>query len=1056
MSGSKTKYYVSSSTFPMFDDSSRVNQYAAAMLDYTANSPIEHSEYIKSFYNTSRLRNYRGYLNWCEKSGFNDTFGRVNANFYGDAKLDNNQVGNAIKHLFNLGENDTFGVYNSKLSFFSEDFYIKYLATQQGLADEFHADGDLYYTISYPTNTTIRATLEDGTYVEGELPTGSLNTRFIEISYNILRETKEEYYPPVEELPEEPTEPETPENPDSGEITDPENPEGEEGGEVTPDPEPEPPKPIIITKYVAEYGYYHYKEGSGNVVLDALIKNNNTPVSKSFFPPIPLRTNTSWFSGNKASKINEALKYLEIRNTNSDRETGYEQLKTACSKMEKGSINDIDYITILLGVHLNSDNNSDQKYLFEFFYNLYFNYALKSARPDPTVARSLYAGSNYINSFADYAIKGFSDSGYTDGYFTEFTVNCAASNLNLTYSWGHADYFESNGQFKPEAKIGDYGILGGSFTYNYSVAYQAHATDDEGNYLYTYIDTNGDGETDTAVPVYETRYKHYSVPYTLTLFCHQTSQNRFRFTLFTSLSLTNLVYHGKTINTSSWDAINAASSKKDTFIDFIDDVDKSNQDGSWLTRILISLGLIPATSTLTGISLKYVDVTGEIDTPFIVPLEQSTFYEIGVPNQANIAPCSMFLIYNCWQKVKQKWYQRGFFKWVALAVAVVIAVFTYGSTSFLVTAVFYAAVATAVVIAVSIALDLLTKVLTALLGDRIGGMIGGLLQSVWKGICAAFVAFGEWAGPFGFAVKIGATIGLMVVNTDDSLQAGEGFGKALLKGTVNTGIQIGAAYAAGQFKEFIGNTDFMTSLDSLPTTDNMLLVDSITNASYAGAYAGLSSFGSTFVNTGDIGEAFKSGAISALGSAATVGAMSYISPTFNAQFSEMINKTLSGDSLTLSAETALDTLTGAFVSKSTGALANINTFASLIQMTQQERFEHKLKNLENEYQEFNNHLKAAKDMLDVLDASLNSTKTAEFVCKWQIIMNNLTNTMPEVALSMSPDSFITMSTLSGTDMCRAVLGSISTFSEDKLSLTGYTPSTLYYTQTDPTLLWDVS
>lgn len=1010
MSGSKTTYYVSSSTFPMFDDSSRVNQYAAAMLDYTANSPIEHSEYIKSFYNSSRLRNYRGYLNWCEKNGFYNTFGKVDANFYGDAKLDNTVVGNAIKHLINLGENDTFGVYRSKLSFFSEDFYAKYLATQQGLADKFYEDGDLYYTISYPTDSTIRATLQDGTYVEGTLPTGSANTRFIEISYSIIREIKEITYPPTEIPP---------------------------GGT-----EPIQPDPIITIKYETEYGFYHYQENTGNSVLDNLIKNNNgISVSKSFFPPIPLRANTAWFSGAKADKINEALKYLEIRDTNTDRETGYNQLKAACSKMDKGSISDIDYITILLGVHLNSDNNSDQKYLFEFFYNLYFNYALKAARPDPSVAKSLYSGSNYFNAFADYAIKGFTDSGYTDGYFTKFTLNSPASNLNLTYSWGHADYFESNGQFRPGAKIGDYGILGGTFKYTYTYSYES----------YELV-----GSGDDAYYDWVTRYATKTVPYTLTLFCNQTSRNRFKFTLFTSLTLTNLVYHGKTISASAWDAINAAASKKDTFIDFIDDVDKANQDGSWITRLLIKLGLIPATSNITGISLKYVDVTGEIDTPFIVPLEKNTFYEIGVTNQANIAPCSMFLIYNCWVKVKQKWYQRGFFKWIALAVAVVVAVFTYGSTSWLVTAVFYAAVATAVVIAVSIALDLLTKVLTALLGDRIGGMIGGLLQSVWKGICAAFVAFGEWAGPFGFAVKIGATIGLMVVNTDDSLQAGEGFGKALLKGTVNTGIQIGAAYAAGQFKEFIGNTDFMTSLDSLPTTDNMLLVDSITNASYAGAYAGLSSFGSTFVNTGNIGEAFKSGTISALGSAAAVGAMSYISPTFNAQFSEMINKTLSGDSLTLSAETALDTLTGAFVSKSTGALANINTFASLIQMTQQERFEHKLKNLENEYQEFNNHLKAAKDMLDVLDASLNSTKTAEFVCKWQIMMNNLTNTMPEVALSMSPDSFITMSTLSGTDMCRAVLGSISTFSEDKLSLTGYTPSTLYYTQTDPTLLWDVS
>lgn len=987
---SKTKYYVSSSTFPMFDDSKRINQYAAAMLDYTANSPIEQSEYIKSFYNSSRLRNYRGYLNWCEKNGFYDIFGKVNANFYGDAKLDNTVVGNAIKHLINLGENDIFGVYRSKLSFFSEDFYVKYLATQQGLADKFYEDGDLYYTISYPTDSTIRATLQDGTYVEGKLPTGSLNTRFIEISYSIIREIKEITYPPVEIPP---------------------------GGT-----EPIQPDPVITIKYETEYGFYHYQENTGNSVLDNIIKNNNgISVSKSFFSPIPLRSNTAWFSGTKATKINEALKYLEIRDTNTDRETGYDQLKTACSKMDKGSISDIDYITILLGVHLNSDNNSDQKYLFEFFYNLYFNYALKVARPDPTVAKTLYSGSNYVNDFASYAKKGFASSGYTDGHFTKFKLNCDASNLNLTYSWGHADYFEQNGQWKPGAKIGDYGVLSNNFTYTYTYTYES----------YEQVGSGDDSYYD-----WVTRTAKKTVPYTLTAFCHQTSKNRFRFTLFTSLSLINLIYHGKTIETFAEDAINAASKKENVTWSFTDDVGPNSE--------------------YSNITLKAVSVTGEIDTPFIVPLEHNTFYEIGVRSQADIAPCSMYLIYNCWVKVKQKWYQRGFFKWVALAVAVVVAIFTYGSTSFLVTAVFYAAVATAVVIAVSIAIDLLTKVLTALLGERIGGMIGGILQSVWKGICAAFVAFGEWAGPFGFAIKIGATIGLMVVNTDDSLQAGEGFGKALLKGAVNTGVQIGAAYAAGQFKEFIGNTDFMTSLDSLPTTDNMLLVDSITNAAYAGAYAGLSSFGSSFIDTGNFGEALKSGTVAALTTAAAVGIGSYLSPTFNAQFSEMINKNLSGESLSLSFETALDTITGAFIDQTTGAIVNPNTFVNLLLLPEQEKIEHRLKNLENDYQEFNNHLKAAQEMLDVLDASLLSLKTAEFVCKWQVMMNNLTNTMPEVALTMTPDTFITMSTLSGTDMCKSVLGSVTSFSEEKLSLTGYTPSTLYYTQTDNTLLWDVT
>lgn len=1038
MSGSKTKYYVSSSTFPMFDDSSRVNQYAAAMLDYTANSPIEHSEYIKSFYNTSKLRNYRGYLNWCEKSGYFNTFGKVTSNFYGDAKLDLTVVSNAIKSKIPLQEKDQFAVYAADISFFSEDFYIKYLATLAGKQEFFYNDGDLDYTIEYPTSTTIRAVLANGDYVEGNLPTGSNNTRFIEIKYSIIREIREEVYPEVPEQPE----PEIPE-------------EGDSNTEIDPEPE-------VIVKYETLYGYYHYQENTGISALDNLIKNNNSTSAKTFYPPIPLRSNTAWLSGNKAAMINKALEYMDIRKTNSDRKTGYDQLKEACSKMEKGSINDIDYITILFGVNLNSDDNSDQKYLFEFFYNAYFNYALKTARPNPQIATPLYAGSNAFDDFASLCKRGFASAGYSDGYFSKFTINCPSSNLNLTYSWGNADYFEQNGQWKPDAKIGDYGILAGEYKYIYSYTVSEPLLDDEGNQVYRWVVTGnwgGDNEEGYYEAVYHDVTYTKTVPYSLTFFCHQTSKNRFRLIAFTSLRLSNLVYHGKTVDTSAYEAINAASGKEDVQFDltrdYAEDAFGINQQNIWFKLGFYKNQLDPNWNKPI-IILKRVTATGEIDTPFIVPLEQGTFYEIGTPNQANIVPRSAYLIYNCWQKVKQKWYQRGFFKWVALAVAVVVAVFTYGSTSWLVTAVFYAAVATAVVIAVSIALDLLTKVLTALLGDRIGGMIGGILQSVWKGICAAFVAFGEWAGPFGFAIKIGTTIGLTVVNTDDSLQAGEGFGKALLKGTVNTGVQIGAAYAAGQFKEFIGNTDFMTSLDSLPTTDNMLLVDSITNAAYAGAYAGLSSFGSSFIDTGDFGEALKSGTVAALTTVAAVGVGSYLSPTFNAQFSEMINKNLSGESLSLSFETALDTITGAFIDQTTGAIVNPNTFVNLLLLSEQEKIEHKLKNLENDYQEFNNHLKAAQEMLDVLDASLLSLKTAEFVCKWQVMMNNLTNTMPEVALTMTPDTFITMSTLSGTDMCKSVLGSVTSFSEEKLSLTGYTPSTLYYTQTDNTLLWDVT
>ena len=1001
MSGSKTTYYVSSSTFPMFDDSRRVNQYAAAMLDYTANSPIEHSEYIKSFFNSSRVRNYRGYLNWCKKSGFFDTFGKVNADFYGDAKLDNTVVGNAIKHLIPLGENDTFGVYKSNLSFFSEDFYVKYLATQQGLADKFYSDGDLYYTISYPTEDSIRATLEDGTYVEGRLPTGSSNTRFIEISYSIIKERIEVTYPPAEIPP---------------------------GGT-----EPVQPDPIYTTYFDTVYGFYHYQEDTGIAVLDNLIKNNNSKAEKSFFPPIPLRNNTAWFSGTKANKINEALKYLEIRETNSDRETGYDQLKKACSKMDQGSISDIDYITLFLGVHLNSDNNSDQKYLFEFFYNLYINYALKVARPDPTVAKPLYAGSNYMDDFASFCKRGFASAGHTDGYFTKFKINCTASNLNLTYSWGHADYFEQNGKWKPDAKIGDYGVLSGSYTYTYSYTEQIPVTDSEGDPVYEWVATGNigsDNEEGYYRQVYKTVTRTKSVPYTLTYFCHQTSINRFRLVGFVGLQLTNLIYHGKTIDTTAYEAVNAASGKEEVTFDLTKDF----SEDYWTTsniNIWKALGLVNFDKDFGKpiIRLKRVTVTGEIDTPFIVPLEQTTFNEIGVRNQSDRAPCSMFLIYNCWVKVKKKWYQRGFFKWVALAVAVVVAVIApylapaIGAAA--ASAVAIAAWTVAIVITASIVIDLLTKVISLIFGDRIGGMIGGILQSVFNYACATLVkAFGFWS-PIG----IGIMIGMSVVNSDTAMQNGAGFGEGLLKGFGNTAINVGAAYAAGQFN----NPYIATAVQ-----------------------VGIGTFGQTYIETGSFSQSLKAGAIGAATAALAYGIadVSGFTKAIGNIGIKDLGGTFTGEGIT--AEAVFDTASKALSQSGSKVLSNPNTYANLLNMGIQEYYEHKLKNLKSDYQEFTNNLQAAQDALDVLNACMLSTATAEFVTLMQTNLGRMIDIMPEVYLTLTPDQFMSMALSSGSDVTKQTLAGPSTFVDSKLTMEGYAPSTLYYTQTDPTILWDVT
>ena len=133
--GSKTRYSVASSTSPVFDMDNRINQFEAAMLDYTANSVIEYSEYMKSYYNTSRLRGYKQFINWWRKQGNEEVFGKVTATFFGNADIDNTAVAEAIKPMIDLEPTDVFRVFNTDLNFFSEDFFVRHLATEQDKTD---------------------------------------------------------------------------------------------------------------------------------------------------------------------------------------------------------------------------------------------------------------------------------------------------------------------------------------------------------------------------------------------------------------------------------------------------------------------------------------------------------------------------------------------------------------------------------------------------------------------------------------------------------------------------------------------------------------------------------------------------------------------------------------------------------------------------------------------------------------------------------------------------------------------------------------------------------
>lgn len=967
---SKTKYYVSSSSCPAFDPDTRLDHFQALMLDWTANyDDLDQSEYVKNYYNTSRMRKFNSWIDWCTKNNFTDVFGKITSTIYGDATFNNTVITEAIKPYVDLEPDDVFQVFRTDLNFFSEDFYVRYLATQQGKAYLFYQTSNPDYELTFPDERTVVAAFASGETITGQIPEYEAKTRFLEISYSVIRT-----YVIGQE------------NPETGEL--------EEN---------------VI--YDVIYGYYHYKEGSGNSTLDSLIKNNSSEAKQSFFPCVPLRTNTAWYSGDKATLIGQALARLELTNKTNDPDGTYKEFIDALTEgMSSGSMGDIDYITLQLGVALNSKHNSDAAYMYAFFRNLYANYALKQGLPPSTVwkPKSLNTGGGFLSKFFKNIWNKFANANHSDSFFTKFQITCASSNLNLTYSWGGADYFESNGKFKPGAKQGDYGVLTGKFSHSYTV--KEPARDNEGNIIH--ICNEGECEI-----VYED--VTYTVQYTATLFCHQAYANRWRFILFMDLSEYNLIYHGKGCEYWAYDVIMDAKTKGTVVHDFAGDLE-----------------LVPGHGS-SKMTFYYVKEENDLDSGFIVPLEEGSLKEIGYRHQLQVAYGSPFLVINCWVKKKKKWYQHGIIGSiigaVAVVIGVVISVVSYGALSYLGYAI---AAAGAGLFLVSTLgqklLNMVLKVCTALFGDTVGNWVYDLIKNLIQVVIVA-VSF-YYGGPAGAAAAAAAFAATTSYLTGSSL--GASLAKGIFAGAMT--------YAGGSLFNTYGS-----SLSEW--VSNFGLSTEASVAVSAGITTGVTGAAGALASGQDVADAFLIGLLSG----AAMGAFNYVKNNFfNGDIvGDIIKYTPSGgESASIEAGTTFqDFISGTIFGQVKDFFLNPNSYVNLMQLSLEQQQIHKMANLENDYKEFNNALGAAQDIFDSVKDSNTSSITAEYVCKLQTNIGRMTSNSPEMMAAMSPSDFLSFSLASGIEIARLTSASVSTFTDNKLSMVGYSASPLYFTQVDPAL-----
>lgn len=979
MSGSKTKYYVSSSTFPLFDRDKVVDQFQSAVIDQVTNSSIELSEYLKNHYRNTELWNFRRFISWCKTSGYNNHLGSIESVFYSNPTISNTLVTEAIKHLYTLGEKDTFQVNSTNLNYFNSDYWLRYLATQQGKADLF-GSSDEDYTVDYPTEESIRATFNTGEIVEGPLPEFTSGTRFLEISWSIDKVTEREVYPK----------------------------EDTSGSE-----------PIIVTDHTYEYGFYVYQEGTGIPALDVIMVNNNIKADYTFYPVIPIRTNTAWLGKTGQDYVGKALKQLSIMSSKTGDNAAYWELANSLVKgMTQGSMGDIDYITLIPGININTRDKASQRYLFEFFYKIYLNSALAHGEAPAALSggRITYNGHNYISTSSKKLKKLFADSNYTRNFYRSFNVSNPTSNLNLTYDWAGADFYENNGKWKPNAKPDDYGVLAGKYIYKWTTI--EPLLDSEGNTVYSGNEYDG----------YEIVYHEveHTTDFNLTFFCHQESVNRWKAVAFVDLYLRNLVYHGKYVETSAYDAVKDSGRTGSVVQDFSSDFNENGEDLDTSLKIF---------------TMEYVENPGDSDSAFIVPLELTTFRDVGVVNQYQIIKICSYLVYNCWVKKKVKWYQRGFFSVVMSALGVVAgSLLLYIAPTIATITISYFATMLAMTMAawaMNVALALCQKIFGEARGTALFNFVHEKLLGV---ICAILVyCFGYIGMIVAAAIQFGVASG-------SALNNGESQWSAFKKGFKAGAISAAGSYVGGAAGEYV-NGAFQISSSALQTA--------IQAGASAAAYAATTTFLNGVLDGGSFKATLKNTFLNAAISGVTAFAGSYASSLFKGTFSIGGSSNQLGSSVGTTEASTQQTLGNSFsqVLMET-VVKNPMTYINLINMAQEVRYATKLQNLESDFQEFNNELESATKLLNTLKAQQFNMYTAQETIRLQSCAGRLLTMFPEANMGLSWDNFVTLALATGLDHCKTVLGSTIAFVENSLTLDGYSPYQLFFVQDSYTLSWD--
>lgn len=413
---------------------------------------------------------------------------------------------------------------------------------------------------------------------------------------------------------------------------------------------------------------YIYRRGSGNAELDSVFQGSTS--SGEFFPNIPLRIDNKFVDEINFPAIYPWVKKAIHKSTNTALETLLDQIK------DNPSIKDIDYTYVVFGVSLNTIENTAKRYLYEFFRSVGLNGGTGDLNQYwIDYEQAMNSWSKWVVWFdasrTPNANAGPEPTRIPFPQMPKRSINIRSSqNYDMTINFSGMEEVVSPGLYKAGAKINDLTISRGSLTNIFSYS------------------TSGDGLVAEAI-----WSKFASGESNSIIIQWQDTATSYRKLVIHNLEHINNIYNGKSVVTSSWDAL---------------------QDPE--------------------------------ESGFIVPLHEQTLRNLPIPVATQMSTASTYLVFNSYQVVKKKWYQTGIFKVVLVIIMIVIAVYSGGAGAggggllgsnaavgttigFTGTAAIVAgAIANAVVAMVVV--QAISKGSQALFGEKVGSIIGAIASIV--------------------------------------------------------------------------------------------------------------------------------------------------------------------------------------------------------------------------------------------------------------------------------------------------------------------------------------